>query len=712
MLVFVSSYFKLFSNVLAGFILGIFVTVFHYFTFYHISWASEVVDKPVKIRGYVSKVINRSRYSYIKLDVVQLDKFHTSPIKTVYANLSVTKSAHALQEGDEIIGRGRVRLFRSRKNFDVFDSELYAFRNHLYFKGRIEVDEVVAGKSTWRASYQDYLATIFEGYQLGWLYYVLLSGDRTNVTIAQKRDFRQIGLGHLLAISGLHIGIIFSLSFIVFKCLTFAMYQRLKQGIHVNFICLFGALSAAGLYVVLSGMQVSAQRAWLMACLGVVGYALGLQLGFVRVVLYTLTVIVLFSPFSLLNMGLYFSFSAVLGILWCLSRRRHVISVHRGSMSKIKTLMKIQVVVFVFLLPWSVYVFQGVSASGVLINLIVIPLLGLIVFPAIAVQAFIGTFMHIKLIGTLDWLLFEAYRHAIQFEFNWITLGKLTFSDLGLILLSMVLLLIVPTARYASVPALILSVRWLLWQPPNWQIDIFDVGHGSAVLVSKHGKGFLYDLGANYFGSYSIFENVVLPYMTANNIVLAHTVISHDDGDHAGGLNHLIEHGFERTLDAFHGAPYQQPCLARALNFEGLFIKVLWPNEMQNNDNNNSCVITINDGNIQLLLPGDIELRSERTLVQSNDNALRSTILLAPHHGSNTSSSMGFIQAVNAEVVVFSRGYHSPWRLPHQDVVSRYHQAGYKMFDTALHGHIQIRIFSNRYQVFLAREAKNLWFLR
>ncbi|WP_081215851.1 DNA internalization-related competence protein ComEC/Rec2 [Pseudoalteromonas luteoviolacea] len=712
MLVFVSSYFKLFSNVLAGFILGIFVTVFHYFTFYHVSWKNEVVDKPVKIHGHVSKIINRSSYTYIKLDVVKLDKFHVSPVKTIYANLSVTKSPQALKEGDEVSGFGKIRLFRSRKNFDVFDTELYAFRNHIHFKGRMEIDEIISRKAQFKKAYQRYMASVFNEFELGWLYYVLLSGDRTKITKEQKSEFRNLGLSHVMAISGLHIGILFSLSFIVFKCSAFLIYSRLSQAINVNLGCMCGALIIAGVYVILSGMQVSAQRAWLMAALGVVCYGFGLRIGLTRIVLYALTLVVVFEPFSLLNIGLYFSFSAVVAILWVLSKRQNFNLTSNNLAYKAKLLIKIQFVVFLFLLPWSVFAFQGVSISGLIVNLIVIPLLGLIIFPAIILQSLVSLFINIPLISPLDWVLNESYLLLKDLKFNWLGIGQLGVPDLGLMLLSIALLLVKPTLRYASIPVILLITRWYYWQPPNWQVDVFDVGHGTAVLVSKEGKGLLYDLGANYFGSYSIFENVILPFIKANNITLVHTVISHDDGDHAGGLNDLIENGFGSSLHTFHGLTYQQPCLKQTLNFEGLFVEVLWPQELQNNDNNNSCVIVISDGHNRLLLPGDIESRSELKLVNENSTALQSTILLAPHHGSNTSSRVEFIEAVDAELVIFSRGYHSPWKLPHRDVIARYDNAGYQMLDTALNGHIQIRIFSSRYQVFMAREAKNLWFLR
>ncbi|WP_370671162.1 DNA internalization-related competence protein ComEC/Rec2 [Pseudoalteromonas luteoviolacea] len=712
MLVFVSSYFKPFSNVLAGFILGIFVTFSHYLISHHLSWEKEVVNKPIKISGVVSKILNRGSYSYITLDVSALDKFHISAFKTVYANLAVVDEAQNLAEGDKITGEGKVRFFRSRKNFDTFDAELYAFRNHIHFKGKITVESITPLDTSWQKNYQGFIFNVFKDYKLGWLYYVLLSGDKSQITPNDKEGFRKLGLSHIMAISGLHIGILFTLGFVFLKAAVFTLPQNILQELNINMGCLIGALVLAGIYVILSGMQVSAQRAWLMAALGVTCYFLGLRLSFVRTVVYALTLIVLFSPFSFLNVGLYFSFSAVVAILWLVSRQRQYNHQTHRIIDKFKLLVMVQVTVFLFLLPWSIFVFQGVSVSGLLINLVMIPFLGIVLFPAIVIQSFVSLISDVQLLSGIDSLLSTSYFLIKQWPFNWFSFGKITFQDLGLSVLCLLMLLHKLTLRYASIPVFILMTRWFIWQPPDWQVDIFDVGHGTAVLVSRDNQALLYDLGANYFGTYSIFENVVMPYMRANQLSLIHTIISHDDGDHAGGLEHLISNGYEQSLNVFHGDEYQQPCVNRSIEFGELTINAMWPKALQNNDNNSSCVVHISDGKHSLLLPGDIESNSEYELLEMYEQMLPSTILLAPHHGSKTSSSIEFVRAVEGEMVVFSRGYHSPWGLPHQEVVTRYEQAGYKTFDTALNGHIQIRVFSNHYEVFLAREAKNLWFLR
>ncbi|KZN52245.1 DNA internalization-related competence protein ComEC/Rec2 [Pseudoalteromonas luteoviolacea] len=712
LLVFVSSYFKLFSNVLAGFILGIFVTNLNYYMFYQISWQNLVIEKPVKIVATVSQFIKSGERPYIQVKIESIDTFQVSVWQTVNANLSVGKHSMPLREGDKIAGIAKLKAFRSRKNFHTFDSELFAFQNHIYFKGKVEIERHDRKERAWQTSYRHYISSVFQKYELSWLYYTLLTGDKTKTPKIDKEHFRMLGLSHLLAISGLHIAIFFSLSFILLKVLLIPVQSFLKQDANIHTFGVLCALISAGLYVTVSGMQISAQRAWLMALIGVVCYLLGTRISFFRLILYALTVIILASPFSLLNMGLYFSFVAVSCILWFVSKQNRAAGEPLKWLDKLVWLIKVQLLIFVFLFPLTIFAFQGVSISGLALNIVVIPLLSCVIFPAILLQSAIFHVFDVSAISLLDTWLFEAYRWLLNLNFHWLDIAPITVRQLFAIMLIIVLLSNPLTRFYSLIPIIATSLHWWLSPKPHWQINIFDVGHGSAVLVEHNGKGFLYDLGASYFGTYSMFKHVVVPYIKANNIELIYTIVSHDDGDHAGGLKDLNFLGYRDTLRAFHREEYSQPCLLKAIELGSLTIQSIWPGQLQGNDNNSSCVVMVSDGEFKLLLPGDIETDIESQIVAQYEAHLNASFLLAPHHGSRTSSSAQFIEQVDAELAIFSRSYNTPWRLPHSDVVRRYHHFGYKTYDTALDGQVQIRIFKQHFEVYTARNAKNLWFLR
>ncbi|WP_052262284.1 DNA internalization-related competence protein ComEC/Rec2 [Pseudoalteromonas luteoviolacea] len=712
LLVFVSSYFKLFSNVLAGFILGIFVTSLNYILFYQLSWKSLVVDKPIKIDAKVSQIIKAGDRPYIQVKINKLDQLKVKSWQTVHANLSIVEGESAIKVGDTISGTATLKPFYSRKNQYAFDSELYAFRNHIFFKGKLKVDSVARHHGSWRLQYQLFMLDVFDGYQFGWLYYVLMTGDKSKIPKSDKAHFRTLGLSHLLAISGLHIAILFSLSLLLIKVCLFPFKSFLGQTVNTHSIGLICALGCAGLYVVMSGMQISAQRAWFMACAGVLCYLLGTRLSFIRLLIYTLTIVTMVSPFALLNLGLYFSFTAVAGIFWLLSKRKAYQYEFSSWLNKCVWLCKVQVVLFIVLCPLVVYVFHGLSVSGLLINLIFVPLLSIVIFPLLLVQIVLHSVSESNAIMLLDNWLFNSYHFLISFDFHWFDVQPISTSQLCLMMLSFILLAHVLTRIYALIPLSLLLVHWLLSPKPSWQINVFDVGHGSAVLISQDNKAVLYDLGANYFGTYSMFKHVVLPYIKARNLKLVHTIVSHDDGDHAGGLMDLYKLGFGESLNTFHRATYAQPCLLQDVILGDLTIRSIWPKTLQNNDNNSSCVVVVSDDRFKLLLPGDIEADVEAKIISKYRNDLKANFLLAPHHGSRTSSTKQFIKAVEGELVIFSRSRNTAWQLPHTEVLQRYRDAGYETYDTALDGEVQIRVFNEHFEVYTARNAKNLWFLR
>nr|WP_167354839.1 DNA internalization-related competence protein ComEC/Rec2 [Pseudoalteromonas luteoviolacea] len=671
-----------------------------------------VIDKPVQITAKVVQIIKKGDRPYIQVKINALDQFQVNPWQTVHANLSVAEGGSLLREGDIINGVVTLKTFRSRKNQYVFDSELYAFRNHIFFKGKLKVGTVSRYNASWRHSYQLYILDAFQDYHFGWLYYVLMTGDKSKIPKSEKEQFRVLGLSHLLAISGLHIAIFFSLSLVVTKIILFPFRTLLKQGVNIHSVGLIVALVCAGLYVVMSGMQISAQRAWLMACAGVCCYLIGTRLSFIRLLLYTLTIVTVISPFALLNLGLYFSFTAVAGIFWLVSKRQLRQKIKLTWLDKCVWLGKIQVLLFIVLCPLGIYSFHGVSVSSLIVNLIFIPLLSLVIFPLMLVQSVLHAVSEFNLMTGLDNLLASSYKTLTSYHFHWLDVQPISISQLCLVMLSIMLLAHALTRIYALIPLTLLFIHWLWLPKPIWQINVFDVGHGSAVLISQGKKAFLYDLGANYFGTYSMFKYVVLPYLKAQNLELIHTIVSHDDGDHAGGLSDLQSLGFGDSLKTFHRSDYAQPCLLKDIVMGKLTISAIWPNELQNNDNNSSCVVLVSDGKFKLLLPGDIEADVESEVVSKYRDSLRANFLLAPHHGSRTSSSTEFIKAVSGEVTVFSRSRNTAWQLPHDAVLQRYLKSGYKAYDTALDGQVEIRIFSDHFEVYTARNAKNLWFLR
>ncbi|RZM83987.1 DNA internalization-related competence protein ComEC/Rec2 [Pseudoalteromonas rubra] len=708
-LLFLCGYFKTFSSVLAGFILGIFVTICHYWLVYAPPLAEKGLAQQVKVVGNVSKVIGAGANPYVTLELTSIGKYQVPLYRRVRANVSLNGMLPTDLNGATLTGMATLKPFRSRKNFSVFDAELYAFRNQIFYKGRLSVEDASYGHSErWQVAYRTWVSQALDGLHFSWFYYVILTGDKSAVPQADKAYFQSLGLSHLLAISGLHVAIVFALSFALCKLALVLMWSRLAQHHNYQLGYFTFALLLSGVYVWLSGMQVSAQRAWLMALLGACCFLLARHLSPARTLIYALTVILIANPFAVLNLGLYFSFFAVATIFMVFRNTMH----EPVRLSRVKLLLYLQCGLFAALLPLTLYSYHGFSLSSIPVNLVVIPLLSVMIFPLLLTHLLSVMTAGWTVLAIPDAMLNSAYQWLNVFPYHWWHSGALAPELLILSYIALLLCMSTLTRPFAWVPVSAVLMVSLLERPPDWQVDVFDVGHGTAVLVSAQGNGVLIDLGASYFSRYSLFENVIKPYLQAHRITLVHTVISHDDSDHNGGLADLYRYDGGRSLEQFHQGDGKALCTLKTVQMGKLSIEPLWPVKPMNSDNNNSCVVRISDGTTELLLPGDIEQVAEKALLALQREKLPAEILLAPHHGSNTSSSMAFVSAVAPKWVVFSRGYHSPWRLPHDEVVARYQSAGSQMLDTATAGQVRFKITGTEVQLETARDRKSFWFLR
>jgi len=257
---------------------------------------------------------------------------------------------------------------------------------------------------------------------------------------------------------------------------------------------------------------------------------------------------------------------------------------------------------------------------------------------------------------------------------------------------------------------------------PDLRVTVLDVGQGSSTLLEfPGGETALVDGGG--FGEGSGFDTgalIVDPLLRSRKILTLDTlVLTHADSDHLGGLPHVASHFRVRTLltnGESDGSPAYERLLAIARergiampDFSstslirtagGAEVTLLYPpadflsrkaGERWRDLNNNSLVLQVRLGRDRLLLPGDIHIPAEAELVALKGNELASTLLLAPHHGSRTSSSVALLEAVKPREVVFSVGWQNRYRFPHAEVLERYRQQGIRIWRTDLQGAIEIR---------------------
>jgi competence protein ComEC len=234
----------------------------------------------------------------------------------------------------------------------------------------------------------------------------------------------------------------------------------------------------------------------------------------------------------------------------------------------------------------------------------------------------------------------------------------------------------------------------------QWSVTTLDVGHGLAVIIEKNDKAILYDTGARYPSGFNLAQAVIHPFMNTEGIkAFDYGIISHSDNDHAGGLGYLLEQSLvDQLITNIEILPEQEfrrnfCSLDNDLVWQGLRFEFIWAGNFPAAENDDSCVVLISDANYKVMLSGDISKKVEKQLLVAG-KLTAVDLLVAPHHGSKSSSSPVFVKRLKPDIVVFSSGYLNHWQMPLPEVVNRYHNAGSKSYITARDGMI-ITKFSN-----------------
>jgi competence protein ComEC len=257
-------------------------------------------------------------------------------------------------------------------------------------------------------------------------------------------------------------------------------------------------------------------------------------------------------------------------------------------------------------------------------------------------------------------------------------------------------LLLAPKAVPARYLGLLFILPIWLWRPlppaiNTAQVTVLDVGQGLAVVIRSHQHVVVYDTGPSYPEGFDSGLRVLWPYLRSLGINhIDRLIISHSDNDHAGGAQSLLNNMPALAIDSSdsHLFAEAKPCNAyQSWQWDGVQFNYLNVGGYKTH-NANSCVLRIVVGEQQLLLPGDIGKTTEKQLLNHNSNALPASILIAPHHGSLSSSSMAFIEAVHPQYVVFATGKDNRFHFPKPQIVARYQQIGAKLYDTAKQGAI------------------------
>ena len=522
----------------------------------------------------------------------------------------------------------------------------------------------------------------------------LAIGDQAAITRDDWDLFRATGVAHLMSISGLHVTMFAWLAGLIVARL-WRHSTRLMLWLPVPAATRWGGLVAALLYALVSGFGVPAQRTVWMIATVVLLRSLGWRWPQGLVLLTAGVVVSLADPWALLQPGFWLSFVAVAMLInseAVFAPRAALVGFKARALTVVRGGLRTQLIATVGLTPLTMVFFQQVSVVGFIANLVAIPLVTLLVTP-------------LALLGVVLpwlWLAGAAVVRAMTAGLGWLSQAPWAVWSaaaapawavaLGLLGGALLVLRLPWRLRLLGLPLMLPLLAPPVHRPAEGSFEVVaaDVGQGTAVLVRTRQHLLVYDAGPEYSRESDAGQRVLLPLLGARGERQINTLmLSHRDTDHVGGAVSLLVHGDVRELRSslapghalLSGDVPHLPCAAgQSWTWDGVRFDVLHPlpgDETRDiKPNHLSCVLRVQGATQSLLLTGDIEAAQEAALVQRVGAGLKSDVLLVPHHGSRTSSTPAFIDAVAPRVAVVQVAYRSRFGHPAPDVMQRYAERG------------------------------------
>ncbi len=658
-----------------------------------------------------------------------------------------------LDPGDRVAFPARMRAFRNFRNPGGFD-----YRRHMAFEGILGSAWVQADKIRRIGKGTRSLATRLihaARHRLAQMIdaaggqdaadekavlKALVFGDRSGIDDGLRERFNRAGVGHLLAISGLHVGIVATLAFGVFRWI-FSLFPPLLWRGWGRHWAAAATLVPVLAYGLLAGMSPSTQRAEFMVAVFLAALILGRTQDVLNTLAVAALVILAFFPPALFSISFQLSFAAVLAIVYGLEKIGAAGEPARSPAKRAgRGLAGFVLVSFLAIAgtaPVVLFHFNQTSVVGIATNLFLVPVAGFVAVPLGLVSAFVSLFFE-PAAALGFWLSIKILHLALMgVDF----FSGLSFAAVKTVTPSLMEIFVYYLAGWAllnlrktSVAPWVLAAAIVLaagdglyWSYQRfWHRDLkltaIDVGQGGCTLMELPGGGVvLYDGGG--FSDNRLFDmgkRVVAPVLWRKKIATVDIlVLSHPNADHLNGLIYIAKYfnvrelwsngdvnttkGYGelmavcrekdivvRTVDAGTGKTIIGPVTLTVLHPSAGFLDQ--PADIdQEYRNNGSLVVKATMGDTAFLLTGDIEARAESQLVQRVGRGLASTVLFAPHHGSRTSSSPDLIAAVAPAVVVISAGAGNRFGFPHAEVTDRYRKAGSRILCTGIQGAISMR---------------------
>jgi len=689
------------------FIGGFLWALFHaHWYFLHVL-PGDLVGQSIVIEGQIIDIPKQDgRVQRFMMDVFSFNA--SSDIQSGYHPVRIKLNWYG---GNERLLPGQYWQFRVKlkpphgfMNPGGFDYERWLYQNRIHATGYVKKhsnNRQTSQQSEYSIDrLRHFIVSSIAGYtsHFSGLISALAVGYKGDIPTEQWQVLTRTGTNHLMAISGLHIGLIAGIVFWLARRL--APVWILKKLPCPQFASLF-SLIAASVYALLAGFAIPTQRAMVMLCVVLGGILLRRQVKPLNSLSWALIAVLTLDPVSILAPGFWFSFMAVAVIAYCFC----------GRLIRATGLMqwgRLQLVIALALFPMTLFLFQQASMVAPLANLLLVPWVSFIVVPL----TFLAS-LSLSISPLIAQCLFQLTESS--FKLVWPLLqwsSELSLASwqqapapFSYVLLATagVTLLLAPRGLNHRWLGLIMLLPSLLYRPqiPDngdaW-IDVLDVGQGLAIVIQTRHHILVYDTGPKFSTAFDTGERVIVPYLKHKGIrLLDKMIISHADNDHIGGASSLISH-IPITEIMGQGIDHLQhehktACIkGQKWRWDQVDFEILHPDKSYKKRNNRSCVLRIDNGKASFLVTADIENKIEHKLINNYTDELESDVMLVPHHGSKTSSTDAFIKAVNPTYAIVSAGYKNRFQHPRPEVLDRYESSGIKINNTANQGAINITL--------------------
>lgn len=537
-------------------------------------------------------------------------------------------------------------------------------------------------------------------------------GTRHLLTAEDREVLARTGTSHLMAISGLHIGLVAGLALLACRWL-WAWLPGPCRRIAPVVAGAWLALVLAGVYAALAGFAIPTRRALLMLAVVLAALCLRRPLRPGRGLALALVVVLTMDPLATLDVSFWLSFVAVAVI--ALSLHGRIAASPEGASSSqkwlrrrqaISTFVLLQGLIVVGMAPATGIFFAQVPLVSPLANALLVPLFSVLIVPGVLLGLLLVAVFPAPGLWWLECLsrLLDGLWPLLQrlADLPWSVYALPALPTAWWLMLSLAAWLVLAPrglpGRWLALPLLAATLAWRQDAPAHgdFHLWLLDVGQGLALVVRTHRHVLLYDAGPASAEGFDAGRSVILPVLAHQGIErLDLVMLSHGDNDHAGGwpsVRSRLPVGRVLVGGADAARFDAEPCLTgQRWDWDGVSFEVLHPATPRLRGNEGSCVLSIRAAGGSLLLTGDIERWGESSLLAAGVD-LQHSLVVVPHHGSTTSSSIGLVAAVSADAALISAGHANRWNMPRDEVLARWRSEGASVFNTAETGALEIRV--------------------